>query len=287
MSLLSIWFTDQNDGWIVGDQGTAFKTTNAGQTWVPQNVGTGVVLFGVTFADPSTGWITGDFGTTTHTADGSTWGAQIGNTASALFAPSFMNTLDGFCGGGNGVILKTTDGGANWTVTNTGYPRNIYLASGKSGAAVHAIGDTGLVLLSSNGGLTWGDDFAGTANNIFGLYVLNDSVAWISGDNGSVLFRGGTGGASLSRGPGKLHSGPVRDSGSIRTFPIRSIPRHRSPIRLRGSRTLILLCSTCWGAGSPSWITGEGPRAFIVSGGTGRPLQGRRPPPAYISSGSR
>lgn len=206
LSLLSIWFTDQNNGWITGDQGTAFRTTDAGTTWVPQNVGTGVVLFGVTFTGATSGWITGDFGTIMHTTDGGSWGAQTSNTSSAIFAPSFIDGGTGFCGGGNGVILRTTNGGAAWLVTNTGYHRNIYLASGRTPAAVRAIGDTGLVLFSGDGGRTWGEDFSGTSYNIFGLCVRDDSIAWIGGDNGSILIHSGTGAVTSADRPGE---GPV------------------------------------------------------------------------------
>src|SRR5207249_11370738 len=72
---------DANNGAAVGDSGTILRTTDGGNSWVPQSSGTGNTLFGIAFIDT--------------------------NTATAV---------GGACGiGGESTIVRTTDGGNTWT----------------------------------------------------------------------------------------------------------------------------------------------------------------------------
>ena len=65
---------------LSGDSGTILRTTDGGNSWVPQSSGTANMLFGVSFIDANTGTAVG-----------------------------------GSCGiGGESTILRTTDGGGTW-----------------------------------------------------------------------------------------------------------------------------------------------------------------------------
>ncbi|MEK7268153.1 MAG: YCF48-related protein, partial [Nitrospirota bacterium] len=59
-------FTDQDAGWIVGDRGAIFRTSDAGFSWVEQENGTKASLYGLTFPDSSQGWASGERGTILH-----------------------------------------------------------------------------------------------------------------------------------------------------------------------------------------------------------------------------
>ncbi|TAJ22663.1 MAG: glycosyl hydrolase, partial [Nitrospirae bacterium] len=61
--LLRIRFTDSKVGWVVGERGSIFRTTDAGFTWVEQENGTKAALYGLTFPDPGRGWASGERGT--------------------------------------------------------------------------------------------------------------------------------------------------------------------------------------------------------------------------------
>jgi len=55
----SVYFSDINHGWIVGDSGAFLTTSNGGNTWSYVNIGTTLDLQSVDFVDTSIGWVTG------------------------------------------------------------------------------------------------------------------------------------------------------------------------------------------------------------------------------------
>ncbi len=52
---------DQNTGWIVGDSGLIFHTTNGGTIWTEQTTTVGSALPAVDFINDQTGWVAGHF----------------------------------------------------------------------------------------------------------------------------------------------------------------------------------------------------------------------------------
>ena len=70
----SIFFIDENIGWIVGESGLILMTTNSGDNWTLQDGGTTVDFTTVFFVNDSTGWIGGQSGTILKTIDsGENW----------------------------------------------------------------------------------------------------------------------------------------------------------------------------------------------------------------------
>ena len=81
----SVWFTDDNSGYIVGRRGTISKTMDGGTTWTGLKSGILYDLMSVFFTAPNIGYAVGNYGT----------------------------------------ILKTINGGANWTVLPTASHYNL------------------------------------------------------------------------------------------------------------------------------------------------------------------
>jgi len=54
-TLYSVYFTDSNTGWAVGDFGAILKTTDGGTSWTLQSSGTTNDLESVYFTDSNTG----------------------------------------------------------------------------------------------------------------------------------------------------------------------------------------------------------------------------------------
>lgn len=190
----SVSFVDQFNGWAVGDQGKIIHTTD-GVHWTYQTSPAAGTLFGVKFIDMQNGWICGDKGLIMRTQNGGqTWTVQNSNTSNALLSVDFRDLNNGYSSGAFGTILKTVNGGQTWSTLTTPLPPNtqitINATSGKSDAAVWAVGDQGLVLFSNNGGQTWSTQFAATGYDLFSSYVMNDSTLWIGGDWGTILAKG-------------------------------------------------------------------------------------------------
>jgi photosystem II stability/assembly factor-like uncharacterized protein len=97
-SLNSIYFVDENTGWVAGAYGTILHTTDSGANWNPQSSGTLWNLYSVFFADANNGWTAGLTGIILHTTDGGgSWNPQdslgISDWLSSLY---FINADTGW-----------------------------------------------------------------------------------------------------------------------------------------------------------------------------------------------
>ncbi|MCX6267575.1 MAG: YCF48-related protein [Bacteroidetes bacterium] len=68
--LNSVYFTDANTGYCVGDHGTIIKTTDGGAHWATSSSGTAYNLLSVCFTDATKGYAVGDYGTILKTTNG-------------------------------------------------------------------------------------------------------------------------------------------------------------------------------------------------------------------------
>jgi photosystem II stability/assembly factor-like uncharacterized protein len=69
-NLNSVYFTDANTGYAVGDSGTIIKTNDGGDNWGIQSSGTSADLYSVQFTDSLTGYAVGDSSIILKTIDG-------------------------------------------------------------------------------------------------------------------------------------------------------------------------------------------------------------------------
>jgi photosystem II stability/assembly factor-like uncharacterized protein len=118
VKLNDVYFTNNQTGWAVGDNGTIVNTTDDGQTWNSQTSGTSENLLSVFFIDATKGCAVG--GTTNKTMLKTTDGGTTWEDASVNSIPN-KNMLDiEFSDINNGWVLTrdsvymTTDGGSTW-----------------------------------------------------------------------------------------------------------------------------------------------------------------------------
>jgi photosystem II stability/assembly factor-like uncharacterized protein len=106
----TLFFINANTGIAIGKR--AYKTTDAGATWIDKNVS--VISFQNLLCFPSVniGYSAGMGGVIVKTTDGGeTWFRQNSGTTRELKGLYFLNDNTGFACGDYGVVLKTTDGG--------------------------------------------------------------------------------------------------------------------------------------------------------------------------------
>ncbi|MBD3161213.1 MAG: hypothetical protein GF346_03395, partial [Candidatus Eisenbacteria bacterium] len=124
-ALNGVAFVSTSRGWVVGEQGRIFATTDGGATWTPQTSGTNRKLSKVFFLDAQQGWITGGWGDGSSylvlkTTDGGTsWQNQsFGSTCHSNEDICFADPLNGWIVGRDSSIEpqihRTTDGGQSW-----------------------------------------------------------------------------------------------------------------------------------------------------------------------------
>jgi hypothetical protein len=106
--LESVYFVDDNTGWIVGDQGCILHTNNAGQDWIFQNSDTSSPLSDICFADKNNGCAIGYDGIILKTCDGgATWEKWKHITSDYLGSVFLIDSANGWIVGGRGKILQT------------------------------------------------------------------------------------------------------------------------------------------------------------------------------------
>ncbi|NTW23207.1 MAG: T9SS type A sorting domain-containing protein [Lentimicrobium sp.] len=69
-NMMSIFMTDADTGWCVGQFGSINHTSNSWNAWTPQTSGTTQDLNAVFFIDSGLGWVCGNHGTILHTTNG-------------------------------------------------------------------------------------------------------------------------------------------------------------------------------------------------------------------------
>lgn len=127
--LNDLCFVDARQGWVVGDRGVIWHTTDAGQTWQRQTSGVVCSLAAVCFCDDQNGWAAGGFcHPYTHTSTGvllatrdggQTWSIQPKIVLPALRRLHFFDSQRGWALGcpsamyPSGMFL-TDDGGRRW-----------------------------------------------------------------------------------------------------------------------------------------------------------------------------
>jgi photosystem II stability/assembly factor-like uncharacterized protein len=195
VSLLSVYFTDVNTGYVVGENGTILKTIDGGSNWNAQNSGTANMLNSVYFPDDSIGYAVGDSGTILKTTDGgSNWTSQNISEIMWLYSVFFTSSDTGYIAGSFfdssdwlGIIFKTTDGGINWDTNFTidGYLFSIHFPSPDTG---YVLGHTYLVplllpitLKTVDGGENWTQFTTGCGYIPAAVYFINVDTGFIVG----------------------------------------------------------------------------------------------------------
>jgi photosystem II stability/assembly factor-like uncharacterized protein len=129
--LTDVCFINPDTGWIFGEHGTVFRTTDAGQSWTDQSVpSTGRINAGL-FLDNGSGWVALSAGTDGNAGEifgsddwGNHWDLLFSDQSSAIRDISFLNKDTGwalgylqqispFTGSWN-YFLKTENGGKDW-----------------------------------------------------------------------------------------------------------------------------------------------------------------------------
>jgi photosystem II stability/assembly factor-like uncharacterized protein len=159
--LLCVHFADVNTGYIVGNYGSIFKTTNSGNNWVLLNTNTTEGLAGVYFINTLTGFAVGGGATAgiiLRTSNGgNTWSLNQYSSC-PLMRVTFTSPTVGYIAGWCHQIVKTTNGGLNWynqvSPSNNQLYRDVFFMSENTGYIVGQHGDVpyGLILKTTNGG---------------------------------------------------------------------------------------------------------------------------------------
>lgn len=198
-NLTSIFFTDINNGFIVGNAGTLLKTTDGGTTWDLQSLGNTVNLKTISFLDSQNGYIFGPGKTFYKTTDaGNSWQNLSDSIKYSFQAMSFLNLQNGIAiqssYNDTAIVYRTTDGGLSWNylskVTNENtYLQllDIYYLDENTIVTAGYMAWSAVVHQSTDGGVTWSFRLlAGSSNG-----VAYTKTQFINSTTGFLLINSG------------------------------------------------------------------------------------------------
>ena len=188
--LHDVFFTDDTNGWAVGDLGSILYTRDQGTTWLKQKSHTDNILFAVFFRFPDDGWAVGQTGTILHW-DGETWTPQNSGYTGLLFDVHFVNSQKGWVVGQDETVLYTSNGGDTWsrlTFEGTQHYFSVSFINENEGYLAGAAGNNGVIKYTENGGETWDIEII-PANRMNSIFFADENSGWAVGDNGAIFHK--------------------------------------------------------------------------------------------------
>jgi photosystem II stability/assembly factor-like uncharacterized protein len=201
--LSSVWFTNANTGYAVGDSGTILKTINAGSTWITLSSGTTNNLLSVYFTGTDTGYVVGAKGTILKTMDaGTIWNALSSGVTGDLTSVNFFDVNTGYAVGWDwlsdtNIIIKTTNGGVIWThqtITRSFPFSSVYFINADTGFILGGIMNPydqifGVIEKTNNGGTIWTDitNMEMSGYDLISIYFTDSNTGYIVGSSGLIF----------------------------------------------------------------------------------------------------
>ncbi|MGH0033274.1 MAG: WD40/YVTN/BNR-like repeat-containing protein [Myxococcota bacterium] len=175
--LFSISVVDANTSVAVGYHGTAYYTSDGGETWKKGKTPTNKLLYSVSMADAQYGWAVGQVGTILRTEDGGkTWVEQPNlkkDEASHLFGVQAIDADRAIAVGTWGSRIYTEDGGKTWQdnslTVGVEHPQFVWLNQTDQETV-------------RTGGKVYEDV------SLQDVFCLDDTHCWLIGEFGYVFF---------------------------------------------------------------------------------------------------
>ncbi len=181
--LRGVYFTDNNTGYVCGNNGTIIKTTNAGASWSPLTPGVSTHLMKIKFLDANTGYVVGNSGLILRTTNaGATW-TSSNPVAAGLNDICFVDAQTVIAVGDFSTAIKSTNGGLNWALLPI--PINdenlTSIACSNNKILVGSAGTTNLFVSTDNGN-SWTND-----RSKFRTGSLSTLDVYLNGNNGFIV----------------------------------------------------------------------------------------------------
>jgi photosystem II stability/assembly factor-like uncharacterized protein len=178
---------DEDTGYVVGDEGLIFKTTDGGIIWMEQYTGEGANFNSVYFIDANNGCTVGDYGRIYGTTNGGmNWILRFNNwVLYELYGVSFSDSENGLAAGINGLIMRTINGGLTWYEQSTGVTEDLRAIDYANLTTAVAVGEYGTIIRTTDGGSSWTEQSGGTVT----LYSVSfrDELNGMAGGGGTIL----------------------------------------------------------------------------------------------------
>lgn len=200
--LSSVFFVDEQTGWIAGKDGVLKHTNNGGTSWTSQ-FATSEDINTLFFINPSQGWIAGKDGFIKTTQNGgATWISQFSGTESELNAIYFFDAQHGIAVGEKGTILTTTNGGSSWILragnaggsgSSSEEGADLFDVQMLSNEMAYVCGKDGYFAKTVNGGVNWVSQNSTVTEDLEALHFPSSGTGYVCYELGKVKQTNGTG----------------------------------------------------------------------------------------------
>lgn len=198
--LHSVYFVNQNRGWIVGSKGTYLETKDGGNTWTPKKGITQDNIRDIYFLDENTGWalceqdIYGDAVSPSYilkTTDGGIGWSNVdleGEGSERIARLFFSKDGRGWAVGEAGTVYEMTDGGQSWKKLTL--PVRYLMLDGNFSSSTQGliVGGRGSSLYTEDGGQTWNfSSFSRKSETrLNSVFFTSAKTGWAVGAEGRI-----------------------------------------------------------------------------------------------------
>lgn len=201
--LRSVYFINENKGWVVGSNGTLLTTEDGGENWKQAKKIIEDNIRDVYFLDSQNGWLLcernvygGDTSSPSYllktTDGGENWEKIkiIGETRERVVRIFFSENGNGFAVGEAGALWTENGDKESWKKKIL--PVRYLMLDGKFTGSAHGaiVGGGGTILFTEDGGATWSPGAVETRSEakLNSIFFINQSVGWTVGELGRILF---------------------------------------------------------------------------------------------------
>lgn len=181
--LLSVWGTNRNRAWALGNNGTALRWD--GSSWMQEALAASALsrfLDGVWGQSAGTVWVVGADGAMLQ-YDGSQWTLATSGTANSLYGIWGSASNDIWAVGNGGTTIHWD--GSQWKTTLSVTSSPLTAIWGTTSADIWAVGSQGVIVHWE--GSQWKSVPSSTAADLRGIWGTGPRDIWAVGNNGTIL----------------------------------------------------------------------------------------------------
>ena len=189
-------FMNHDTGFVCGQYGTIFRTTDGGENWHEHDSISSGQFKAITFVNTNKGFVVGS-GDIVRTDDcGKSWYSQGPYVSTNFNNIFFLDDSNGWVVGNYDAVLRTRDGGNSWQVLSYSLlSDNFYYSiefispdTGYISGNLGSVYSSGVLKKTTDGGETWTDiPIPDNVYSIADIEVLGDGNVWI-GDTHKMYY---------------------------------------------------------------------------------------------------
>jgi len=160
--LHSVFFLDQNRGWVIGSKGTLLATVDGGKTWTSKTSSSADVLRDIFFVDENSGWLV---------CEVNVYELKTKDQPRAY-------------------LMRTTDGGEHWQrvdIKGVDVDARLVRVVFSRGGRGWAFGEGGVIFTTRDGGETWTKLKSPTRHLLLGGIFIDEDRGWIVGAGTTII----------------------------------------------------------------------------------------------------